>query len=312
MNRRRVFSLLFAVILALTLSVSALADPASQPVVSRAGITAYGPLTEYAPVGDPAWGASKPAFETSWPGWPSIDGAVWIGTATNTEYMAPDSWRWFHDEVVVACTAYDIEDTSISLTADNAEEFYFNGQLVGTDGILQGSFVDDVNIWLSVIEHPISPQPGTNTLDFIIRNYGSRPTSNPTGLIYRSDFNYQLPGVSWTAPSGAQPLLVEAGANLRIRFQLTGQGGVMLRTFQPVVLKIHGPSTSTEVGPVVAQWDPSSTTSGLKFNTINSMYTTVFQTRKYNLVPEDYTIIVHDECSDEVLGMYKITIVPAQ
>jgi len=150
-------------------------------VVSRPGIDVYGPLSVNTNLGDPSWGTANLAVATYvHPSWPSILDATWISTAYYTEEpVANNSWRWFHDEINIQ--GYPLAGNVVSATADNAEEVYLNGVSIGSN-----------NNWASISNYTISPQPGLNTLDFIVRNYAGStdPKSNPTGLIYKTTISY--------------------------------------------------------------------------------------------------------------------------
>lgn len=170
-------------------------------VHSMPGNEIYGPLSSYAPVHDSAWGSSSSAV-AAWvhPSWPSIPDAIWVSTAYLVEDTA-DSWRWLQDDLPLPLDCYPISGNVLLATSDNAEEFYFNGVFVGSDGEVQGPFIDN-HEWATVIPYPIDPQPGVNTLDFIFRNYGvgGSPTSNPTGLIFKVSASYYARGeTAWGA-----------------------------------------------------------------------------------------------------------------
>jgi len=195
--RKRILIAL-VVVLALAATASLVwATSVSLTVVSDTGVMVYGPLTSYAGLDDAAWGTPNPAVATWVHGsWPSIPDATWISTALYTEDPVNDSWRWFSTTFELCAGAYNIDATvQLAATSDNAEEFYFNGSFVGSDGEVQGTFIDDWE-WQTIISYPITPQEGVNTLDFIVRNYaqpGGSPTSNPTGLIYKAEITYDCP-----------------------------------------------------------------------------------------------------------------------
>jgi hypothetical protein len=169
-------------------------------LVSESGIDVYGPISAYAPLGDSSWGTEKDSVAT-WvhPSWPSMPDATWISTDYYVEEAVDDSWRWFHDEIVLPDNC--LSGTLVFATSDNAEEIYFNNVLIGSDGEVQGPFIDN-HEWGTIIEYSITPEPGVNYLDFIVRNYaqpGGVPTSNPTGLIYKTCFEYCLEETEETA-----------------------------------------------------------------------------------------------------------------
>ena len=70
-------------------------------------------------------------------------------------------------------------------TADNAEAVYLNGEFIGSDGVLEGPYLDEFE-WGTVLPYDVTSQmvDGDNKLTFIVRNYvgGALATSNPTGF----------------------------------------------------------------------------------------------------------------------------------
>jgi len=177
----------------------------TETMISEVGVDVYGPLDHYASLESTDWGSLKSAVDAwvhpSWPWQTGLDGATWISTAYNTEGPVLDSWRWFHDEIDLPEKGYYLSASVVLATSDNAEEVYFNEMLVGSDGEVQGPFVDDLE-WGTTVEYSIIPQPGLNTLDFIVRNYaqaGGSTISNPTGLIYKATVTYYLEESAWAA-----------------------------------------------------------------------------------------------------------------
>ncbi|MHA2042302.1 MAG: hypothetical protein ACW975_10600, partial [Candidatus Thorarchaeota archaeon] len=189
-------------------------------VVSEPGVDAFGPFGQYYGLDDPNWGVSSPAVAT-WvhPSWPSITDATWISTAYYVEDPPADSWRKFHAEAYLPEKGCYLTGSVVLATSDNAEEFYFNGDLVGTDGEVQGPFTDD-HEWNTIVEYPVMPVPGMNSMDFIVRNYpqaGGSETSNPTGLIYKACFDSYREETAWGAGADF------AGKNWATYFQYTIQ-----------------------------------------------------------------------------------------
>ncbi|MFX0054888.1 MAG: hypothetical protein ACFFAX_12585 [Promethearchaeota archaeon] len=177
-------------------------DPLIICDASQEGVAVYGPLAAYYGLNDVAWMSPSPAAET-WvhSSWPSIEGAEWISTAVNVENAVDDSWRWFHSEIELPEGGYYLTGSVVTATSDNAEEVYFNGEMVGYDGEVQGAFEDD-HEWATILEYPVEPVPGVNNLDFIVRNYyqaGGTQASNPTGLIYKVCFNAYQVETAWGA-----------------------------------------------------------------------------------------------------------------
>ena len=183
-------SLLLVLIACLSMTVSASAD--SLTLYSDTSVTVYGPLNEYKPINDPAWGTAHGAVQT-WvhPSWPTLDPAKWL---SNTYYIegniAGNTWRWFQKTVALCEYAYDVSGT-VRANSDNAEEVYVNGAFVGSEGAVQGP--SDTGLWWKFFKDYNFEATGDNLVfDFIVRNYdgSSVPTSNPTGLIYSIDIDY--------------------------------------------------------------------------------------------------------------------------
>ena len=236
----------------------------SMSVVSAPGVSVYGPSSSYHPVGDFVWGTSNPAVAT-WvhTSWPSIPGATWISTAYDNEFPRPDSWRWFRDTFNVP--GYPKSGNIVAATSDNAEEVYLNGVLVGSDGEVQGPFIDNQE-WQTILNYPIAPQMGSNTLDFIVRNYAygtDDPHVNPTGLIYKASVEYYArEETAWGAGTGF------SGKNWATYFTYTVQGWVLLETLTVDSTSVTGTTSTTVL-------DSSKTykfeASGTWTNTVNNV-----------------------------------------
>ncbi len=144
----------------------------------------------------PYAGTPSPAVLT-WkhPSWPTITGAQWISSAYYTEApVSNNSWRLFTRNIVIPLNAVNITGTLTSMTADNAEEVYLNGTLIGSDGEVYGPYGDN-HEWGTIDEFPdLNLSLWTNTLEVMVRNYpgSSSSTANPTGLIYKLDYQYQI------------------------------------------------------------------------------------------------------------------------
>lgn len=181
---------------------ASLSDENTMILVSEPGIDVYGPLATYAPVNDSTWGTANPALAT-WihSAWPSIPGATWISTAyligQDGGSIPDSSWRWFHEEFSLP-DPFNLISATLSVTSDNAEEFYLNGLIIGTDGEVQVTPIDN-HEWQTILTYGIEPQAGLNKLDFIVRNYpgSSDPESNPTGLIYEAEICYATGETAW-------------------------------------------------------------------------------------------------------------------
>lgn len=298
---RKLVSIALALAICVALAVVVSANTASKTVVSDTNVDVHGPLDHYAPLGHSDWGTPTNAVATWVHGnWPSIAGAAWISTAYYVEDPVNDSWRWFQGEMTLACTAYNIvSGTMVMATSDNAEEFYFNGAFVGSDGEVQVPFTDDQE-WNTIISYAISPQPGVNTLDFIVRNYaqgGGIPTSNPTGLLYKATVDYEVPDVVWQPPITNLDFALQDGTTLPLKFKLYQQDGTLITNVQDVYLTVELDGT------VVETWNLGDGIESLRWN--EDYYIANFQTRNYNLVDgATYTAVVHDGCTGDMLGLF--------
>lgn len=201
------------------------APTASVTEVSNAGDMVYGPNPEYDPPGSSDYGGAKaavvPSFVTTNPStWPSITGAQWISTeAIETTTPVPDTWRWHRATLNVP--GPPVAGSVMAVTSDNAERVWLNGAMIGSDGEVDVPYTDNQE-WNTVQSYPFTPVLGTNTLDFVWRNYGScpsgsafcsapglqlTPAENPNGLIYSATVTYYSHSESaWGgAAQGVQP-----------------------------------------------------------------------------------------------------------
>jgi hypothetical protein len=148
-------------------------------------------------------------------------GAKWVSTTADysgadNDYKG-DAWRLFKDELNIPAGA-TINSASIQLTADNTFEVYSNGvQIASTEPMdtVYGAAPSD-QPWPRTPPYPFqsvngpydftnSVKDGTNTLMFVVRNWGNGNNSNPTGLIYKAVVQYTLdteaPVVTITSPA---------------------------------------------------------------------------------------------------------------
>lgn len=189
-------SILITLVLVFTITTIALAGANTISLYSDTSVMVYGPLDEYKPLNDPAWGSPIPAVIT-WkhPSWPTISNAEWISNSYYIEKnIAGNTWRKFSKTADLCDNAYNVYVT-INATADNAEEVYVNGYSVGSDGEVQGSFIDN-HEWSTIVEYYNIPgNVDAVTIDFIVRNYSgtNSATGNPTGLIFDSKITYDCP-----------------------------------------------------------------------------------------------------------------------
>ena len=129
--------------------------------------------------------------------------AVWVSCADPREGSPlDDQWRLFKEDFTIPTGATGITG-SLSLTADNAVAVYLNGTLIGTT---PGPPLDDTDVYgdspgpggthhfAMLYTFSLSPQEGSNTLMFVVRNWGWTEGPNPTGLLYRAEIEYEPRG----------------------------------------------------------------------------------------------------------------------
>jgi type IV pilus assembly protein PilA len=126
--------------------------------------------------------------------WTSISGANWISTTSSNSGQESssesDAWRLFKTTFVAPA---HVTSAKIYVAADNAFEFYLNGNLIASSSNFSpsapvyeaasagGSTLPFTTVWI----YDITPVTGTNNLTFVVRNWNSNGGSNPTGLIYK-------------------------------------------------------------------------------------------------------------------------------
>lgn len=305
---KKLLTFLLMVSVALALPSAAFASVQSVTFASQVGDLVTGPLTAYAPLGDPAW-ASAPqtagvvAWDAAYPNF----GANYISDLRfpTTEYQNIDSWRLYHREFTVGCAANGEITGVLKVNSDNAEEAYFNGELVGTDGYVNSTHIPqyhepgepDVFEWTTVQTYSVTIQPGLNTMDFIVRNYASTAL-NPTSLAYKLDFNANVPDAVFLPPVTNDSFTLLDGSTLPVKFSLS-LNGALLGTAQQVYLEIEDPN-----GAVLTRYDPGDGSSSLRFDPLTSAYIANFQTKNFaNLVDGGtYTAVIRDGCSGASLG----------
>lgn len=214
MNLKKISIILLVILVSLALGVVAFANGNSMTIYSDTTVDAYGPLEAYAGIGSGDWGTSSPAVasfvHSAWgPGTSGyIDGATWISTDYCPEDPPGfgDTWRKYKKSFEICKGAYNTSGT-LHVNSDNAEEAYFNGASLGSDGEVQGPFVDNGE-WSTVLSWAFTPVAGSNDLEFITRNYaGSNECGgNPAALTFKADISYSCPiAVSIDIKPGSDP-----------------------------------------------------------------------------------------------------------
>jgi len=151
---------------------------------------------------------SGSAVEALYPSWPGISGAKWISLGDWLE-TTPDgdpdnhqegwwgdyinSWWKFERTIDIPLNAVNISGT-LTITSDNVESIELNSASVGGYAEVYGTY-NDTQQWKKINFHSISLSPGSNDLNIMVRNFPRPEVStydNPTGLIYKLEYQYQL------------------------------------------------------------------------------------------------------------------------
>jgi hypothetical protein len=243
----KTISIGLVLIIALIFTVAVSANGNTMTIVSDKSVDVYGPSSSYIGVGDASWGTPNSAVATwvhsSWPWKTDPDGAIWISNSYYIgEPIAASSWRWFTKSVDLCQGAYNIVG-NITATADNAEDVYVNGNLIGSDGEVQDPWGDDYE-WGTVLDYPFTvASADTLTLDFIVRNYpgSTSPTANPTGLIFKATVTYDCPiEVDIDIKPGSDPSCFNNDGHGVIPVAILGSADFDVYTVDPGTVQLEG------------------------------------------------------------------------
>jgi len=199
------FILLFVVFLAFTIPGAVSASSESLLFVSGTDTQCAGySLIEPA---DPlntalySFGTWVPAATIVWtgsPAWydpsqaPFGNGAAWISSAASREGAdTDDQWRLFQKEFTLPEGA-TITSAQLAYTADNAVTVYLNGVEISSTGSVYGAApVPGTYYFQSSFTTGFNPAAGSNTLQFVVRNWRNNG-GNPTGLLYKGSIDYTV------------------------------------------------------------------------------------------------------------------------
>ena len=138
--------------------------------------------------------------------------------------------------------------------------------------------------------------------------------NGPSATIFSLTLDYELPHVEWQPPvSNLGSSGRKNGSTLPLKFRFYTQDGKLIKQPQQVYLAVHEgrfPVDETEdLGDIVAEWNLGNSVRNMRFSKGNGQYIANFQTNKMNLDDGTYTAVVHDGCTDEVLGYIEFELV---
>jgi hypothetical protein len=132
----------------------------------------------------------------------------------------------------------------------------------------------------------------------------------PTAAIFALKLDYELPDVVWEPPvSNLGSSGRKNGSTLPLKFRLYGENGKLIKQPQQVYLAVHEGGFADPLGDIVEEWTLGNSVRNMRFSKGNGQYIANFQTNKMNLDDGPYTAVVHDVCSDEVLGYTEFDLV---
>lgn len=154
---------------------------------------------------DPSNSSFAPSYGAEW----LSTNATWPGGDNNTEGSpANDQWRLFQENFTLPADA-TVTSAQISYSADNAAAVYLNGSPTAisttnastSEDVYGPAPASDPANFGQVFTTNFVPTAGSNTLDFVVRNWSTTATTNPTGLLYKATINYCVPAASVTPPT---------------------------------------------------------------------------------------------------------------
>jgi hypothetical protein len=168
-----------------------------------------------------AWGSSVAASWSAPPPWnwyystdaPFGSGAYWISTAASTEAGSGDQWRLYKVDFDIPYGA-DLTSAQVWYTADNAVAVYLNDEELGSAGTVYGLSSDTTPVYQHAYNATFTPYAGSNTLKFVVRNWASPYSSNPTGLLYKVAIEYEPQQTEFTVYSDGVSLYHGYGGNV--------------------------------------------------------------------------------------------------
>ncbi len=212
--------------------------------------TVYGPCYSYLAPADAGWGAGVPAIpcwkHTSWP---LITGspAVYI---SNSFYISgtigANQWRWYRINIgnIPANAVNIVPSGYLKVNSDNADRTWINGRLAGTDGEVEGAFVDN-HEWATIQSYALQPgdlKIGPNYMDVIVRNYAgdSSATGNPTGFIYDFSATWTYTEVQTDVKPGSDPSALNWNGAGKVPVAILGNEYFDVHTVNAATVTMNG------------------------------------------------------------------------
>lgn len=211
--------------------------------------TVYGPSYSYLPF-DADWGMGAPAL-LCWKhsSWPLIAGspAQYISDSYYiTGTIGANQWRRFRINVgTIPANAVNIVPSGVmKVNSDNADRTWINGRLAGTDGEVEGAFVDN-HEWATIQEYALQPgdlKIGANYVDVIVRNYAgtNTPTGNPTGFIYDFSASWTYTEVQTDVKPGSDPSAFNWNGAGKVPVAILGNEYFDVRTIDAATVTMNG------------------------------------------------------------------------
>lgn len=203
--------------------------------------------------------------------------------------MASDNYGWLYLNGTMVLGPKDLEETDEN----------FSARIGPSTGLISSELLTCDNVLAAEVQNGCGDCGGSS----IIPN-------GPTGTIFSLTLDYELPDVVWEPPvTNLESSARKNGSTLPLKFRFYTQDGKLIKKPQQVYLAVHEGVFTEELGEIVAEWYLGNSVRNMRFSKGNGQYIANFQTNKMNLDDGPYTAVVHDGCTDEVLGYVEFDLV---
>jgi len=254
---------------------------------------------------------NTPPFNATGAKWISINGSG-AGPDFNTA-TGPRGVYLYRKTFQVPATAYNLSGEA-AIAADNYGWLYLNGNQV-LEPVNKTQYDRDFLASVGPSTGAIAPSALScdNVLAAEVQNGNCSLTSTgvycpdgangPTGVVFSLSLDYEVPDVVWQPPVTNLDFELKDGTTLPLKFKLYTQAGDLLTDMQDIYMTVHGPSPDG-LGPEIVRWALGDGIDSLRWSGADEYYYIAnFQTRDYTLAEgETYTAVVHDGCTDDILG----------